>query len=294
MQFSFYPCSCQASEKPSQSAKQTSEPPAKKRKRKEKKPPGKAKGALSLLIQYDSDSTSSCGTHTESDDSSGHSSSPVSGTPSPVVVETSSDPSRFQSLGAALPEQRQEVSANSVAQVNGGVPKSGGGTTHKKRSSNGKSPVEKKKPRKGGNSRNEPHPPLVNLNDTVVSMQQLKGVAPNAPMPSNYQAYSSAYAAYATPGNQYSAPGVAGYALPSFSLPAGSLNFPPPGHPQYAASLPQYYTGEAHPTPPGYSASPGGYFPQWRTSYAPMKCQGAIPPTFNFANSGNNGNNVYR
>lgn len=298
MHFSIYPSSCQVSDKPSQSTKETSEPPAKKRKRKEKKKaPGKAKGALSLLIQYDSDGTSSCGTHTESDDSSGHSSSPVRGTPSPVVVETSSGSSRFQSLGPALPEQSQEVSAKSVAQVNGDAPKSGSGTTHKKRPSSRKSPVEKKKARVGGNSRNEHHPPLVNLNDTVASMQQLKGVAPNAPMPSNspcYQAYSSAYATYATPGIQYSAAGVAGYALPSFSLPTGSLNFPTPGHPQYAASLPQYYPGEAHPAAPGYSTSPGGYFPQWRTSYAPMKCQGAIPPTFNYANSGNNGNNVYR
>lgn len=128
-------------------------------------------------------------------------------------------------------------------------------------------------------------------------MQQLKGVAPNAAMSSNsscYQAYSSAYATYPTPGVQYSAAGVTGYALPSFSLPAGSMNFPSPGHPQYAASLAQYYSGEAHPAPSGYSASPGGYFPQWRTSYAPMQCQGPMPPTFNYGNGGNNGNNVYR
>jgi len=287
--------SSEASEKPSQSAKQTSEPPAKKRKRKEKKKtPGQAIGALSLLVQYDSDSTSSCGTHTESDDSSGHSGSPVSGTPSPVVVETSSDSSRHQSLGAS-----QEVSANSVSQLNGGTPKNGGGggTAHKKRPSNGKSPVEKKKPRGGTTSRGDPHPPLVNLNDTVASMQQLKGGAPNAPMPGNspcYQVYSSAYPAYPTPGSQYSAAGVSGYALPSFSLPTGSLNFPSPGHSQYAASLPQYYPGDAHHAPPGYSTSPGAYFPQWRTSYAPMQCQGSLPPKFNYANSGNNGKNVYR
>lgn len=289
----FLLASSQTSEKPSQSAKKTSEPPAKKRKRKEKKKtPGQAIGALSLLVQYDSDSTSSCGTHTESDDSSVHSGSPVSGTPSPVVVETSSDSSRYQSAGAP-----QEVSANSVSQLNGGVSKSGvgGGTTHKKRPSNGKSPVEKKKPRGGTNSRGDAHPPLVNLNDTVASMQQLKGGAPNAPMPSNspcYQVYSSAYAAYPTPGTQSSAAGVGGYALPSFSLPTGSLNFPPPGHSQYAASLPQYYPGDAHPAAPGYSTSPGAYFPQWRTSYAPMQC--SLPPKFNYGNGGSNGKNVYR
>lgn len=214
-------------------------------------------------------------------------------------METNSDSSRHQSFGA-LPEQSQEVSANSVAQVNGNASKNRGGTTHKKRASSGKSPVEKKKPRGGGGGKS--HPPLVNLNDTVASMQQLKAVAPNAPMPANspcYQAYSSAYAAYPTPGTQYSVAGVPGYTLSSFSLPTGSLNFPPPGHPQYAASLPQYYPGDGHghpppPPPPGYSTSPGGFFPQWRTSYAPMPCQTSLPPTFNYANSGNNGNNVYR
>lgn len=247
-----------------------------------------------MLIQYDSDSTSSCGTHTESDDSSGHSGSPISGTPSPVVVETSSDSSRCQSQGAT-----QEVSANNVSQLNGGTSRNGGGggSTHKKRPSNGKSPVEKKKPRGGSTSRGDPHPPLVNLNDTVTSMQQLKGGAPNPPMPGNspcYQVYSSAYPAYPTPGSQYSTAGVSGYALPRFSVPTGSLNFPQPGHSQYAASLSQYYPGDAHHAPPGYSTSPGGYFPQWRTSFAPMQCQGSLPPKFNYASNGNNGKNVYR
>ena len=246
-----------------------------------------------MLIQYDSDSTSSCGTH--SDDSSGHSGSPISGTPSPVVVETSSDSSRYQSLGAT-----QELSANNVSQLNGGTPRNGGGggSNHKKRPSNGKSPVEKKKPRGGGTSRGDPHPPLVNLNDTVTSMQQLKGGAPNASMPGNspcYQVYSSTYPAYPTPGSQYSAAGVSGYAVPSFSLPTGSQNFPQPGHSQYAASLSQYYPGDAHHATPGYSSSPGGYFPQWRTSCAPMQFQGSLPcPKFNYANNGNSGKNVYR
>ena len=263
----------------------TSEPVAKKRKRKDKKKaPGKAKGALSLLIQYDSDSQSSCGTHTESDDSSAHSISPVSGTLSPVVVETTVSP-RCQTSGA-LPEQSHGNFANSALQMNGATsPKSSEKITQKKRSSNGKTPVEKKRSKGGGNQRGDPLPvsPFVNLNDTVSSMQQLKSVGPSVSMTTSYQTYPSAYASYPPPGQH-------GYVMQSFPLPTGALNFTPGGH-QYAASLPQYYTGEAHPGPTGYGTTPGGYFPQWRTSYAPMQCQ---PPTFNCSNPGNNGSNVYR
>lgn len=282
--------SSQASEKPSQSTKQTSEAPAKKRKRKEKKKaPGKAKGALSLLIQYDSDSQSSCGTHTESDDSSGHSTSPVSGTLSPVVMETT-DNSRYQTSGG-LPGQSHDVSANGSLQINGaGVSsKSGETVVHKKRPSNGKSPVEKKKSKGGGNHQTNANPasPFVNLNDTVVSMQQLKSVSPGVSMPANYQPYPAGYPSYTPPGQH-------GYVMPGFPLPTSTLTFTPGGHPhaQYSASLPpQYYTGESHPGPPGYSTSPRAYFPQWRTSYAPMQCQ---PSTFNYSNNGNNSNNAYR
>ena len=162
--------SSQVSKKPDQSADQLSEPPKKKRKRKEKKGQNKAKGALSLLVQYDSDSTSSGGTHTESDDNSAHSSSPVSGTLSPVVAETSTESSRNQST-RALPEQSQEISANSVSQINGPASKSSEvSASNNKRSSNGKSPVEKKKSKGGCNPRSEVRPPLVNLHDTVSTM----------------------------------------------------------------------------------------------------------------------------
>jgi len=280
--------SSQIPEKPSQSTKQTSEPPAKKRKRKDKKAVGKAKGALSLLIQYDSDSQSSCGTHTESDDSSAHSTSPVSDTLSPVVMETT-DPAQYQTSGAQ-PQQIHEVSANSGPQINGAIgssPKSGEIITHKKRPSNGKTSVEKKKSKGGkkkGDAKNAS--PFVNLNDTVASMQQLKSVGTSVSVPATYQPYPSAYASYPPPGQH-------GYVMPGFSLPTSALNYTPGGHPhaQYATSLPQFYTGEAHPGPPGYSTSPRGYLPQWRTSYAPMQCQ---QPTFNYTNNGNNGSNVYR
>lgn len=275
----------QVSQKPDQSVDQPSEPPKKKRKRKEKKGQNKAKGALSLLVQYDSDSTSSCGTHTESDDNSAHSSSPVSGTPSPVNAETSTESSRNQS-SRALSEPSQEISANNVSQINGPTSKSNDvSATNKKRPSNGKSPVERKKP-KGGNPRSEVRPPLVNLHDTVSSMQQLKGVPSNPqlpPTPSHYQAYES----------QYSSQGIPGYALPGFSLPPGPLNFPT-GHSQYPVTIPQYFPGEAHRVGPGYSTAPGGLFPQWRTSYAPMQCQNPLPPSFNHPSNGNNGSNVYR
>ena len=279
--------SSQASEKPSQSTKQTSEPPTKKRKRKDKKPPGKVKGALSLLIQYDSDSQSSCGTHgTESDDSSAHSTSPVSGTLSPVVTETT-DPPRYQTSGV-LPEQSHEISANKCAQINGTAAslKSGDKITEKKRPSNGKTPVEKKKKKSKGRGEATPISPFVNLNDTVVSMQQLKSGSPSVSMPGSYQPYPSAYASYPPTGQH-------GYVMPGYSVPTNALNFAPGGHPhaQYATSLPQYYPGEGHPAAPGYSTSPGGYFPQWRTSYAPMQCQ---PPRFNYTKNGSNGSNVYR
>ena len=282
----------QISEKPSQLAKEKPEPPAKKRKRKDKKKvPGKVKGALSLLIQYDSDSQSSCGTHTESDDSSGHSTSPVSGTLSPVVMETT-DPPRHQKSGA-VPEQNNEA-ANGGMQMNGvgASSKSGETVTRKKRPSNGKTSVEKKKSRGGGGGGGNEQtnastvPPFVNLDDTVASMQQLKSVAPSVSTPSSYPPYSSGYPSYPAPRQH-------GYVMPGFPLPTSALNITPGGHPhaQYSASLTQYYSGEPQPAPTGYSAPPSGYFPQWRTSYAPMQCQ---PPQFSYSNNGNDGSNVYR
>lgn len=280
----------QVSEKPSQSAKETPEPPAKKRKRKDKKKvPGKVKGALSLLIQYDSDSQSSCGTHTESDDSSGHSTSPVSGTLSPVVMEITDSP-RHQKSGA-VPEQSNET-ANNGKQMNGvgASSKSRQTVTRKKRPSIGKTPVEKKKARGGEGGKEQTNastvPPFVNLDDTVVSMQQLKSVAPSVSTPTSYPPYPSGYPSYPAPGQH-------GYVMPGFPLPTSALNFTPGGHPraQYSASLSQYYSGEPNAAPPGYSAPPRGYLPQWRTSYAPMQCQ---PPQFSYSNNGNDGSSVYR
>lgn len=279
----------QHSEKHTQSKKEVSELSGKRRKRKEKKKvPGKAKGALSLLMQYDSDSQSSGGTHTESDDSgSGHSTSPVNLSLSPVVVETT-DPSRNLSSGAS--PVGNETSGGGVHMNGAGAGlKSSEPVTHKKRPSDGKSPLEKKKGKTvAGSERtvgNRPSP-FVNLHDTVVSMQQLQAVAPVMSMPANYQPFPSGYANYPPPGQH-------GCVMPRFSLQPSSLSLTSGArtHVQYTANRPRGYPAESNTGPPRYHASPRGYFPQWRTSFAPMPCQG---PPFKFSNNGNNGNNVFR
>lgn len=241
-----------------------------------------------MLMQYDSDSQSSGGTHTESDDSgSGHSTSPVNLSLSPVVVETT-DPSRNLSSGAS--PVGNETSGSGVHMNGAGAAlKSSEPVTHKKRPCDGKSPLEKKKGKTvAGSERtvgNRPSP-FVNLHDTVVSMQQLQAVAPVMSMPANYQPFPSGYANYPPPGQH-------GCVMPRFSLQPSSLGLTSGArtHVQYTANRPRGYPAESKTGPPRYHASPRGYFPQWRTSFAPMPCQG---PPFKFSNNGNNGNNVFR
>lgn len=278
-------------EKPTQSAKEMTELSAKKRKRKEKKEvPGKAKGALSLLIQYDSDSQSSCGTHTESDDSgSGHSTSPVNLSLSPGAMEAA-DPSRYNNT-VNSPVGNETANSGSHRYGAGVNSKSSESIKSKKRSSNGKSPVEKKKgktaPSAGAEAAVSNQPAsVVNLNDTVVSMQQFKSVAPAMSMPASCQPYPSGY-------TNYPAPRQGGCVMPGFPLQPSPLSFAPRGHrhAQCSANRPRYYPADSLPGPRGYHPPPRGYFPQWRTRFAPMPCQ---RPTFNYSSNGNDSNNVYR
>ena len=248
-----------------------------------------------MLVQYDSDSQSSCGTHTESDDSgSGHSTSPVSLSLSPVVMEAA-DSSRFNSTRSSPVGNENANRGHPVFGACGVAAKSSEPMAFKKRPSNGKSPVEKKKGkietattvvRTEGTISNQPAS-VVNLNDTVVSMQQqFNTVAPALPMPAHYQPCPPGYANY-PPARQR------GCVMPGFPLQSNQLGFTPGGQPhaQHSGNRPRYYPPQSLPRPPLYHTPPRGYFPQWRTRFAPKQCQ---RPAFNYSNNGSNGNNVYR
>ena len=248
-----------------------------------------------MLIQYDSDGLSSNSTHTESDDSSIH-----SGTPSPVEPSPSGPQETRCQTSVAVPDSSRQFPATGVLEVNGNSPQ-GCDVAPKKRSSNGKSPVDKKKA-KGGNERGFTcsNSTLVNLNDTISTMPQLRPVrqglvdklSPVLGNPPRYPVYSSPYTSFSSTTSQYTAAGVAQYALPNYPVPSGSLNFPP-GHPPFSTSLPQYFTGGV-PRPPGCGPSPRGFFPQWRNSYAQMQCQTPFQPSYDFAKCGNKAKDGFR
>ena len=233
-------------------------------------------------MQYDSDSPSSCGTNTESDDSS-ISSNEI---PSPV---------RDGREGAAPVGPKPPTLLEVGQQSSSLAADRGAGDNSRKRRSGGKSPANKKKAR--AKSTPQGHSSFVNLSETVTKMQHLKS---HSPVTSSYLTpggYSTNYSA-AFPGNssQYAAAAaVNSYSLAA-TLPANTLNYasapapapPPTTHAQYPSTFAQYFGGNFNAARPGYY--------QWASGYSTMQ----YPSSYQFysqnsvnSNGSNNGN-VYR
>lgn len=214
------------------------------------KPKRKQKGALGLLMQYDSDSGGSAAS-IDSDSTSNHSISPLSC--------TSTSPDRIDKRSSPLSRVQHHHVINGETNNN---------TKPKKRTSNGKTPSDKKRSKPKASKLSHDASGYVNLGDTVSGVQQFKSQRSRSP------AVATTAATQLTSQPMYQATGIPGYSFPQgpFPFQSGNYSFPPPNYPQYLSNAAQ---------------SAGGYY-QWAGSYPSMPCQGNFP-YLNFANNSSNG-----
>ena len=239
-------------------------PPKSKPRRKKPKPAAKVPGALSLLVQYDSDSLSSCST---SDDSSVSS----TGTISPVT-----DGREGQGPGDSSPPAPPTTNQRTL-------PPPGVKSNSRKRRSDGKGSAGNKKARK-------PSPQSrwngTNFAPPVTSVQQRNAYAAAPTSHFSACAYSTNFTGPTLPGNptHYSAAGVSNCPLTAVFPLAGHTYaapqaFPPTTHAQYPPTFAQY--GYYQWSGPGYGSV------QYPSSY-PFHTQNPV-------NSGEtNSGSVYR